>query len=89
MREERPTKPVAMTEAQHDLLQAAAAGARIVWDIWGDGYYYRYDRHERCTVDARPLVAAGLLAQPEMGQGRECSITEAGRGALDSRSTHA
>lgn len=63
------------------LLRAVASGAVLVWDIFGD-YYYRYDTHERCTDLAGALVQSGLLAMPIMGQGRNCSITDAGKAAI-------
>lgn len=74
--------PTIRTGSDEDgLLRAVAAGAVLVWDIFGS-YYYRYDTHERCTELAGALVKSGLLAMPIMGQGRNCSITDAGKAAI-------
>lgn len=72
-----------LNAAEIDLLRAMGSGrAQVVWDIHDGGYFYRYDTHQRCTAAARTLVAAGFVALPVFGMGRDCAITDAGRAEL-------
>lgn len=73
--------PMELTPEQIDLLRGFASNEKVVWDIWDD-YFYRWDKHERCTAEAYKLMAAGLVDKPVMGLGRFCSVTPLGYAVL-------